>query len=205
MINSTNKNKKSDYNQKKVDVTYEEAEKAIEVLLRWIGENPHREGLVETPKRVISSFSEFFYGYNVDPESILEKTFSETSEYEGMILLKNIVIESHCEHHMAPILGKAHIAYVPKLKVVGISKLARVAEAYAKRLQIQERLTAEIAHCIYKKLQPQGVAVVISAKHYCMAKRGIRHKPSSMLTNVMLGSFKEDEVLRREFWNAISS
>ena len=185
--------------QKTKTVTYAEFEDAIRKVLSWIGENPDREGLIETPKRISRSFQEFFSGYKLDPYSVLNKTFSEVENYEGMVILKNAHIESRCEHHMEPIIGSAHIAYIPDKKVVGISKLSRVAEIYAKRLQIQERLTSQIANTIYDVLRPKGVAVTINAVHFCIAKRGIKHDRGHMMTSTFLGCFKKDYELRKQF------
>jgi GTP cyclohydrolase I len=177
----------------------EEAEAAVRTLLRWIGEDPDREGLQETPHRVVKAFQEHFKGYLVDPADILRKTFEEVEGYDEMVVLKDISFESHCEHHMAPIIGKAHVAYLPVRRVVGISKLARLVEAFAKRLQIQERMTAQIADAIQEVLQPRGVGVVIEATHHCMTTRGI-HKPGSlMVTSRLLGEFKTNPETRREF------
>jgi len=176
-----------------------EAEAAVRTLIRWAGDDPDREGLVGTPDRVVRSYEEFFAGYAVDPIDLLARTFEETDGYDEMVILKNIRLESYCEHHMVPIIGKIHIAYLPRNRVVGISKLARVAEVYAKRLQIQEKMTAQIANTIDEVLQPLGVAVVIEAAHQCMTTRGI-HKPGvTMVTSRMLGAFREDEKTRREF------
>jgi GTP cyclohydrolase I len=177
----------------------EEAEAAVRTLLRWIGEDPDREGLQETPHRVVKAFQEHFKGYLVDPADILRKTFEEVEGYDEMVVLKDIAFESHCEHHMAPIIGKAHVAYLPVHRVVGISKLARLVEAFAKRLQIQERMTAQIADAIQEVLQPRGVGVVIEATHHCMTTRGV-HKPGSlMVTSRLLGEFKTNPETRREF------
>ncbi len=177
----------------------EEAEAAVRTLLLWAGDDPDREGLVDTPRRVAKAFREFFAGYTVDPRELLERTFEETAGYDEMVVLKGIRLESYCEHHMAPILGVAHVAYLPNSRVVGISKLARVVEAFAKRLQIQEKLTAQIANTINEVLQPQGVAVVIEAQHQCMTTRGV-HKPGvHMVTSHMLGAFRENPATRREF------
>jgi GTP cyclohydrolase I len=179
--------------------TREQAEDAIRTLLRWAGDDPDREGLQDTPSRVIRSYEEFFRGYEADPVEILERTFEETDGYDEMVLLRDIRFESHCEHHMAPIIGKAHVAYLPGRRVVGISKLARLVEAYAKRLQIQEKMTAQIANAIRNVLQPSGVAVVIEASHQCMTTRGI-HKPGAlMVTSRMLGAFRDNPATRREF------
>lgn len=181
----------------------EEAEAAVRVLLRWAGEDPDREGLVDTPKRVVNAQREFFSGYDIDPEDLLSRTFSETEGYDEIVLLRDIRVESHCEHHMVPVIGRAHVAYLPRRRVVGISKLARVVEAYAKRLQIQEKLTAQVANTIDEVLEPRGVAVVIEAQHHCMTMRGI-HKESAMLvTSRMLGAFRDDPSTRREFLSMI--
>ena len=184
--------------------TREEAEAAVRTLLLWAGDDPDREGLVDTPARVVRAYEEFFSGYETDPNELLARTFEETDGYDEMVLLRDIRIESHCEHHMVPIIGRAHVAYLPHRRVVGISKLARVVEAYAKRLQIQEKLTAQIANTINEVLQPKGVAVVIEAAHQCMTTRGI-HKPGvSMVTSRMLGAFRDDPTTRREFLAMIS-
>lgn len=176
-----------------------EAEAAIRVLLRWIGEDPDREGLRDTPKRVISAYEELFCGYDVEGEDVLRRTFAETDGYDEMVVLRDIRFESHCEHHMLPVIGKAHVAYLPDKRVVGISKLARLVEVFARRLQIQEKLTAQIANTIQDVLQPLGVAVVIEASHQCMTTRGI-HKPgAAMITSRMLGAFRSDPSTRREF------
>ncbi len=181
----------------------EEAEEAIRTLIRWAGDDPGREGLLDTPARVVRSYAEFFAGYVEDPVEYLQRTFEETEGYDEMVLLRDIRFESHCEHHMAPIIGKIHIGYLPDHRVVGISKLARVAEAYAKRLQIQEKMTAQIANCINDVLQPKGVAVVIEAQHQCMTTRGV-HKPGvTMMTSRMLGQFRENPETRREFLSLI--
>jgi len=177
----------------------EEAEAAVRVLLRWSGDDPNREGLRGTPERVVRSYEEFFAGYTQDPVAILERTFEETEGYDEMVLLRDIRIESHCEHHMVPIIGRAHIAYLPAQRVVGISKLARVAEIYARRFQIQEKLTSQIANCINAVLQPRGVAVVIEAEHECMSTRGVHKTGVSMMTSRMLGAFRDNAVTRQEF------
>jgi GTP cyclohydrolase I len=183
--------------------TREEAEAAVRTLLRWAGDNPERDGLIETPKRVVKAFEEYFVGYSQDPEAILQKTFEETEGYDEMIVLRGIRFESHCEHHLAPIVGKAWVGYIPNGRVVGISKLARVVEAYAKRLQIQEKMTAQIANAIEQALQPQGVAVVIKAEHHCMTTRGV-HKPGTdMVTSRMLGVFRDNAITRQEFLSMI--
>lgn len=176
-----------------------EAEEAVRTLLRWAGDDPSRDGLHETPARVVRSYEEFFKGYDQDPEQILLKTFEEIEGYDEMIVLRKIRFESHCEHHLAPIIGHAWVGYIPNGRVVGISKLARVVEAYAKRLQIQEKMTAQIANTIEKVLQPQGVAVVIKAEHHCMSTRGV-HKPGTdMVTSRMLGAFRDNALTRQEF------
>lgn len=176
-----------------------EAELAVRTLIRWAGDNPEREGLENTPARVVRSYEEFYDGYRHDPEEILRTTFEETEGYDEMVVLKDIAFHSHCEHHMVPIIGKAYVAYLPDKRVVGISKLARVVEAYAKRLQIQEKMTAQIANAINDVLKPRGVAVIVEAEHQCMTTRGI-HKPGvSMVTSTMLGAFRDDALTRREF------
>jgi GTP cyclohydrolase I len=179
--------------------TRAEAEAAVRTLLRWTGDDPNREGLLDTPARVVRAYEEFFQGYEVDPVELLKRTFEETDGYDEMVLLRDVSFESHCEHHMMPIIGKAHVAYLPAKRVVGISKLARVVDVYAKRLQIQEKLTAQIANAIQDVLQPKGVAVVIEAQHQCMTTRGV-HKPGvSMVTSRMLGAFRTNAATRREF------
>lgn len=183
--------------------TQEEAEEAVRTLIRWAGDNPDREGLLETPARVVRSYNEFYSGYELDPEAVLLKTFEETGGYDEMVLIRDIAVESHCEHHMVPINGKAHVAYIPNNRVVGISKLARVVEIFAKRLQIQEKMTVDIASTINRVLQPQGVAVVIEASHQCMTTRGIHKAGSSMVTSRMLGAFRDDPTTRREFLSMI--
>ena len=176
-----------------------EAEAAVRTLLRWAGDDPLREGLAGTPARVVRAFEEFFAGYDQDPEAILARTFEEVEGYDEMVLLRDIRFESHCEHHMAPIIGVAHLAYLPDRRVVGISKLARLVEIYARRLQIQEKMTAQIANTIDAVLKPQGVAVVIEATHHCMTTRGV-HKPgTALVTSRMLGRFRSDPKTRREF------
>ena len=177
----------------------EEAEEAVRTLLRWAGEDPTREGLSATPRRVVDSYLEFFSGYNEDPYVYLQRTFSETDGYDEMVVLRDVRFESHCEHHMAPIIGKIHVAYLPNRRVVGISKLARVVDVFAKRLQIQEKLTAQIANAVDEVLEPKGVAVVVEAAHQCMTTRGV-HKPGvTMVTSRMLGAFRDDPTTRREF------
>jgi GTP cyclohydrolase I len=181
-----------------------EAEGAIRTLLMWAGEDPEREGLLDTPARVARAYEEFFKGYAEDPVAILARTFEEIEGYDEMVVLRDIRIESHCEHHMVPIIGRAHVGYLPHTRVVGISKLARVVDAYAHRFQIQEKLTAQIANTINDVLQPRGVAVVIEANHQCMSTRGV-HKPgASMITSRMLGAFRDDPSTRKEFLSMIS-
>jgi GTP cyclohydrolase I len=185
--------------------TREEALRAVETLLRWAGDDPGREGLLGTPDRVVKAYAEFFEGYAVDPVDLLARTFEEVEGYDEMVLLRDIRFESHCEHHMAPIIGRAHVAYMPDNRVVGISKLARVVEAYARRLQIQEKMTAQIANTINEVLNPKGVAVVIEATHHCMTTRGV-HKPgTSMVTSRMLGMFRTNASTRREFLSLVGS
>ncbi len=176
-----------------------EAEAAVRTLIRWAGDDPDREGLIDTPARVVASYEEFFRGYGEDPDDQLQRTFEEVEGYDEIVLLRDIRFESHCEHHMVPIIGRVHVAYLPHHRVVGISKLARLVEVYAKRLQIQEKMTAQIANSIETILQPKGVAVVIEASHQCMTTRGV-HKPGvAMLTSRMLGAFRDDPSTRREF------
>ncbi|MFN3077534.1 MAG: GTP cyclohydrolase I FolE [Alphaproteobacteria bacterium] len=183
----------------------EQAEEAVRVLLRWAGDDPDREGLKDTPSRVVRSFEEFYAGYRLDPVDILRRTFEEVEGYDEIVALRDIRFESHCEHHMAPIIGKAHVAYLPDRRVVGISKLARLVEVYAKRLQIQEKMTAQIANAIGDVLHPRGVAVVIEAAHQCMTTRGV-HKPGvTMVTSRMLGVFRDDAATRREFLTFIGT
>ena len=176
-------------NQKISDVT---AEEAIRTIIKWIGENPDREGLKSTPQRVIKAYKEYFQGYDEDPSYYLRKTFTDVEGYDDMVIEKNISIRSHCEHHMAPIVGVAHVAYIPSKKVVGLSKLARVVEAFAKRLQTQERLTMQIANTIMDVLQPRGVAVTVDAAHQCMTNRGVKKENTTTITNYFLGAFKDD-------------
>ena len=181
------------------DVTREQAETAVRTLLRWSGDDPAREGLVDTPKRVVKAYEEWFSGYALDPDEYMARTFEEVCGYDEMIVLRDIEFESHCEHHMAPIIGKAHVGYLPNGKVVGISKLARVVEAYARRFQVQEKMTSQVANCIERALQPRGVGVVIEASHECMTTRGVHNRGVSMITSKMLGSFREDARTRAEF------
>jgi len=181
----------------------QDAEAAVRTLMQWAGDDPSREGLLETPSRVVRAYEEFFAGYDTDPADMLSRTFEETDGYDEMVLLRNVTFESHCEHHMVPIIGVAHVAYIPEHRVVGISKLARVVEAFAKRLQIQERLTMQIANTIEAILQPIGVGVVIEAQHQCMTSRGV-HKPGvSMVTSCMLGAFRDNPATRSEFLGAL--
>jgi GTP cyclohydrolase I len=182
-----------------------QVEDAVRVLLEWAGDDPEREGLQGTPARVARAYEEFFSGYAIDPVDLLQRTFEETDGYDEMVILKDIRFESHCEHHLAPIIGRAHVAYLPKNRVVGISKLARLVDVYAKRLQIQEKMTVQIATTLADVLQPKGVGVVIEAAHQCMTTRGI-HKPGvSMVTSHMLGAFREDPTTRREFLTFIGA
>ena len=185
--------------------TREEAKQAVKTMLAWAGDNPDREGLIETPERVVSAYEEFFAGYNMNPDHILSKTFEEVAGYDEMVIIKDVRLESHCEHHMVPILGKAHVAYIPHKRVVGISKLARVVDVYGKRLQTQETMTAQIADTIQRVLEPKGVAVVIDAAHQCMTTRGVHKSATSTVTSRMLGIFRTDERTRSEFMNLISS
>lgn len=180
-----------------------QAEAAIETLLLWAGEDPRREGLVDTPARVARAYEDWFSGYGDDPVSYLERTFEEVEGYDEMIVLRDITFESHCEHHMAPIIGCAHVGYLPSDKVVGISKLARVVETFARRFQVQEKMTAQIAHCIQDVLKPKGVGVVINAAHQCMTTRGVHKSGVSMVTSQMLGTFRKDARTRAEFLNMI--
>lgn len=185
--------------------TRQEAEAAVRTLLLWSGEDPAREGLRDTPARVVRSYEEFFRGYQDDPVALLARTFEEIDGYDEMVVLRDIRVESHCEHHMVPIIGRAHVAYLPGTRVVGISKLARVVDAFAHRFQIQEKLTAQIANTINDVLQPRGVAVVIEANHQCMSTRGV-HKPgASMVTSRMLGAFRDDPATRKEFLSLIAA
>ena len=179
--------------------TREQAEAAVRTLLAWAGEDPAREGLIDTPKRVVKAYSDWFSGYDTDPRAYLARTFEEVAGYDEMIVLRDIEFESHCEHHMAPIIGKAHVGYLPDGKVVGISKLARVVDAYARRFQVQEKMTAQIAETIQAVLQPRGVAVVIEGAHECMTTRGVHKRGVSMITSTMLGAFREDARTRTEF------
>ncbi len=183
--------------------TEAEVHDAVRIMLAWAGDDPSREGLIETPKRVAEAYKEFFAGYETDPEEILEKTFEEVEGYDEMVLVKGIRVESHCEHHMLPIIGKAHVAYIPTNRVVGISKLARIVDVYGKRLQTQETMTAQIANAIQKVLKPKGVAVVIDAYHQCMSTRGVHKTESSTVTSSMKGVFNDNVRTRNEFLNLI--
>ena len=180
-----------------------EVEAAFRTIIRWTGDNPDRDGLLNTPARLARAYEEYFRGYNEDPERILSTTFEETEGYDEMIVLRGIRFESHCEHHIAPIIGRAWVAYIPNGRVVGISKLARIVEVYAKRLQIQEKMTAQIANAIDKVLQPQGVGVIIKAEHYCMTARGIMKPGADLVTSRMLGVFRENAATRQEFLSMI--
>ena len=180
-------------------VSRDSAEDAVRTLLRWAGEDPRREGLLDTPKRVVDAYTDWFSGYAIDPRDYLRRTFEETGGYDEMVVLRDIEFESHCEHHMSPIIGRAHVGYLPTGKVVGISKLARVVDVFARRFQVQEKMTAEIARCINDVLQPQGVGVVIEAAHECMTTRGIHKRGVSMITSKMLGTFRSDARTRNEF------
>ena len=182
----------------------EEAEDAVRTLLAWTGDDVSREGLKDTPKRVVNAYQDWFSGYEEDPNAILKKTFSEVEGYDEIIMLRDIRIESHCEHHVAPFIGSAHVAYLPNKRVVGISKLARITNIFAKRLQVQEKLTAQIATCIQKVLKPRGVAVVVEAQHECMTTRGINTPGISMVTSQLLGKFRTDPSTRREFYSMIN-
>ena len=182
-----------------------QAEEAVKTLIKWAGDNPEREGLLETPKRVVNSYKEFFSGYDSKPEQILSKTFDEVEGYDEMVIVRDITIESHCEHHMVPFIGIAHIGYIPDKRIVGISKLARIADVFAKRLQTQEIMTAQIADTINEVLKPKGVAVVIDAQHQCMTTRGTHKTESSTITSRMLGLFRTNSNTRSEFMNLINS
>ena len=189
---------------KKPEVTDKQAEEAFKTILKWIGEDPNREGLLETPKRVVKAFKEYFKGYHQNAEQDLTKTFGDVEGYDDMVVEKNITLESHCEHHMAPIIGVAHVAYIPKQKVVGLSKLARTVEIFSKRLQTQERLTMQIASTLMKALDAKGVAVTIDAAHQCMTMRGIKKERATTVTNYFLGSFKEDLSIQNRYLRYIA-
>ena len=183
----------------------EEAEAAVRTLLRWAGDDPDREGLRDTPKRYVGAFEEWFSGYSVDPAEFLARTFEEVDGYDEMVVLRNVRFESHCEHHIAPIVGKAHLAYLPDHRVIGISKLARLVDVFAKRLQIQEKMTAQIANSLNEVLQPKGVGVVIEASHACMTTRGVHKSGLTMVTSQMIGAFRDQDTTRREFLSAIGN
>jgi len=187
------------------EVTDKEAEQAFKTILTWLGEDPNREGLLETPKRVMKAYKEYFGGYKVDPDKILDKTFGDVDGYDDMVIQKNISVQSHCEHHMAPIIGKAHVAYIPKERVVGLSKLARVVEVFSKRLQTQERLTMQIAKTLMESLDAKGVAVTIDSTHQCMTMRGIKKEQATTVTNFYLGQFKEDLSYQNRYLRFIST
>ena len=186
------------------NVSDKEAEEAFKTIITWLGEDPNREGLLETPNRVMKAYKEYFSGYKVDPSKVLEKTFGDVDGYDDMVLQKNISIQSHCEHHMAPIIGKAHVAYIPKERVVGLSKLARVVEVFSKRLQTQERLTMQVAKTLMESLDAKGVAVTIDLTHQCMTMRGIKKEQASTVTNYYLGQFKEDLSFQNRYLRFIS-
>ena len=183
--------------------TRAEVEAAVRTILRWTGDDPTRDGLLETPSRVVRAYEEYFRGYNDDPKAILQKTFEEIEGYDEMLVLRGIRFESHCEHHLAPIVGRAWVAYVPRGRVVGISKLARVVDAYAKRLQIQEKMTAQIANAIESALQPKGVGVIIKATHHCMTTRGVHKPDTDLVTSRMLGCFRDNPLKRQEFLSLV--
>ncbi len=185
-------------------ISDKDAEEAFRTILTWIGEDPNREGLIETPKRVVKAFKEYFKGYKEEPNQVLDKTFGDVEGYDDMVVQKNISVQSHCEHHMAPIIGKAHVAYIPKKRVVGLSKLARVVEVFSKRLQTQERLTMQIANTLMESLDAKGVAVTIDSTHQCMTMRGIKKEQASTVTNYYLGQFKEDLSYQNRYLRFIS-
>ncbi len=197
--------KNNNEEQKTKIVSDKDAEEAFKTILRWIGEDPKREGLLETPKRVVKAFKEYFKGYREDPNLVLDKTFGDVEGYDDMVVQKNISVQSHCEHHMAPIIGKAHVAYIPRDRVVGLSKLARVVEVFSKRLQTQERLTMQIANTLMKSLDAKGVAVTIDSTHQCMTMRGIKKEQASTVTNYYLGQFKEDLSYQNRYLRFIST
>ncbi len=196
--------KDTDINNQKNKISDKEAEEAFKTILAWMGEDPNREGLLETPKRVVKAFKEYFKGYNEDPNQILDKTFGDVDGYDDMVIQKNISVQSHCEHHMAPIIGKAHVAYIPKDRVVGLSKLARVVEVFSKRLQTQERLTMQIANTLMQSLDAKGVAVTIDSTHQCMTMRGIKKEQATTVTNYYLGQFKDDLSYQNRYLRFIS-
>ena len=196
--------KNTEDNKELKKVSDKEAEEAFRTILSWMGENPAREGLIETPKRVVKAFKEYFSGYSQDANKILDKTFGDVKGYDDMVIEKNISVTSHCEHHMAPIIGKAHVAYIPKERVVGLSKLARVVEVFSKRLQTQERLTMQIAHTLMSSLDAKGVAVTIDAAHQCMTMRGVKKESATTVTNYFTGQFKEDLSKQNRYLRLIS-
>ena len=193
-----------DNNQNSKKISDKEAEEAFKTILSWMGEDPNREGLLETPKRVVKAFKEYFKGYKEDPIQVLDKTFGDVDGYDDMVIQKNISVQSHCEHHMAPIIGKAHVAYIPNERVVGLSKLARVVEVFSKRLQTQERLTMQIANTLMQSLDAKGVAVTIDSTHQCMTMRGIKKEKATTITNYFLGKFKDDLSFQNRFLKHIS-
>ena len=197
--------KNNNEEQKTKTVSEKDAEEAFKTILKWIGEDPEREGLLETPKRVVKAFKEYFKGYKENPNLVLDKTFGDVEGYDDMVVQKNISVQSHCEHHMAPIIGKAHVAYIPRDRVVGLSKLARVVEVFSKRLQTQERLTMQIANTLMKSLDAKGVAVTIDSTHQCMTMRGIKKEQASTVTNYYLGQFKEDLSYQNRYLRFIST
>jgi len=194
-----------DNNQNSKNISDEEAEEAFKTILSWMGEDPNREGLLDTPKRVVKAFKEYFKGYKENPIQILDKTFGDVDGYDDMVIQKNISVQSHCEHHMAPIIGKAHVAYIPNERVVGLSKLARVVEVFSKRLQTQERLTMQIANTLMQSLNAKGVAVTIDSTHQCMTMRGIKKEQATTVTNYYLGQFKEDLSFQNRYLRLISN
>ena len=194
-----------DNNQNSKKISDKEAEEAFKTILAWMGEDPSREGLLETPKRVVKAFKEYFKGYQEDPIQVLDKTFGDVDGYDDMVIQKNISVQSHCEHHMAPIIGKAHVAYIPNERVVGLSKLARVVEVFSKRLQTQERLTMQIANTLMGALDAKGVAVTIDSTHQCMTMRGIKKEQATTVTNYYLGQFKEDLSYQNRYLRLISN
>ena len=196
--------KNTDNNKETNKVSDKDAEEAFKTILTWMGEDPSREGLLETPKRVVKAFKEYFKGYRENPKEVLDKTFGDVEGYDDMVIQKNISVQSHCEHHMAPIIGKAHVAYIPRERVVGLSKLARVVEVFSKRLQTQERLTMQIANTLMESLDAKGVAVTIDSTHQCMTMRGIKKEQASTVTNYYLGQFKEDLSYQNRYLRFIS-
>ena len=196
--------KNTDPNKDQQKISDKDAEEAFKTILTWMGEDPNREGLLETPKRVVKAFKEYFKGYKEDPNEVLDKTFGDVEGYDDMVIQKNISVQSHCEHHMAPIIGKAHVAYIPRDRVVGLSKLARVVEVFSKRLQTQERLTMQIANTLMKSLDAKGVAVTIDSTHQCMTMRGIKKEQASTVTNYYLGQFKDDLSYQNRYLRFIS-